>query len=175
MTDETIITIIITSLFWVAILLIFISKLKRKNNEILKNNEIDFEKEKNQIFERIRTEKQTEFDKGYESGIGKSDFIIQVEPFKNTIGKKSYFQNSQVMEIGYIYRLFVKGIPSLDPHIQIVEKIKMSEMNEQNVNSAIGKLDTIINKIPSPHLKLAGNLKDFGTGILKTLKAKRKK
>jgi len=174
MTNEIIIAIISTSLIWVIILLILTTNHKRKNIEILKNQEIDFEKEKNQILNRIRTEKQSEFEKGYESGIGKSDFIVQVEPYKNTIGKKGYFQNSQVMEIGYIYRLFVKGIPSLDPHIQIVERIKMSELNEQNVNSAIGKLDTIINKIPSPHLKLAGNVKDFGTGILKTIKTKRK-
>jgi len=174
MTNETIIAIISTSLIWIIILLILTTNLKRRNIEILKNQEIDFEKEKHQILDKIRTEKQTEFDKGFESGIGKSDFIVQVEPYKNTIGKKGYFQNSQVMEIGYIFRLFVKGIPSLDPHIQIVERIKMSELNEQNVNSAIGKLDTMINKIPSPHFKLAGNVKDFGTGILKTIKTKRK-
>ena len=171
---ELLIAIIVTSLIWILILLILFNNLKRKNIEALKNQEIDFEKEKNKILDKIRAEKQTEFDKGYESGIGKSDFIVQVEPYKNTIGKKGYFQNSQIMEIGYIYRLFVKGIPSLDPHIQIVERIKVSELNEQNVNAAIGKLDTIINKIPSPHLKLAGNVKEFGTGILKTIKTKRK-
>lgn len=173
MTNETIIAIISTSLIWIVILLILISNLSKRNFEILKNKEIDFEKEKNRVLEGIRVEKQSEFDRGYESGIGKSDFIVQVEPYKNTIGKKGYFKNSQIMEIGYIYRLFVKGIPSLDPHIQIIERIKVSELNEQNVNSVIEKLDSILDKIPSPHLKLAGNLKDFGIGILKTIKTNR--
>ena len=174
MTQEIVIAIISSSLIWIIILLIFISNQKHKSIEIIKNKEIQFEKEKNLIFEQMRTEKQNEFDKGYASGTGESDFIVQVQPYKNTSGKKGYFQNSQIMEIGYIYRLFVKGIPSLDPHIQIVERIKMSELNEQNVNSAIGKLDTIINKIPSPHLKIAQSVKEFGNGILKNIDQKKK-
>ncbi|ALJ06446.1 hypothetical protein APS56_15470 [Pseudalgibacter alginicilyticus] len=174
MTNEIIIAITSTSFVWAIILLILLTNIKKKNIEILKNQEIDFEKEKNQILDRLRTEKHSEFNKGYELGTGESDFIVQVEPYKNTIGKKGYFQNSQVMEIGYIYRLFVKGIPSLDPHIQIVEKIKISDLNEQNVNSAIEKLDILISKIPSPHLRLVGNVKDFGTKILKSIKTKRK-
>ncbi|EGV43838.1 hypothetical protein BZARG_2439 [Bizionia argentinensis JUB59] len=140
----------------------------------MKDKEIDFQKERNLILDQIRSEKQDEFDKGYASGSRESDFVIHVEAYKNTDGKKSYFQQNQVMEIGYIYRLFVKGVPSLDPHIQIVERIKLSELNEHNVNSAISKLDTVISKIPSPHLKLAGNIKDFGNEILKTIKPKRK-
>lgn len=174
MTNQTLIAVTIVSLFWILIILILYNNLKGKSIETLKNREIEFEKEKNQILDRLSNEKKIEFNKGYETGIGKSDFVVNVEPYKNTIGKKGYFQDSQIMEIGYIYRLFVKGIPSLDPHIQIVERIKVSELNEQNVNSAIGKLDTIINKIPSPHLNLAGNVKEFGNGILKTIKTKRK-
>ena len=171
MTKEIVIAVLITSTVWVVLLLLLISKHTQKHLQILKNKEIDFEKEKNLILEKI----QAEFEKGYEIGIGKPDFLVQVQPYKNTIGKKGFFQNSQEIEIGYIYRLFIKGVPSLDPHIQIVEKIKVSELNEQNVNSAIEKLEAILNKIPSPHVKLAGNVMDFGKIILKNIQSKSKK
>lgn len=173
MTQDLVIGIIATSLIWIIILLMFINHLKQKSMTALRSKEIDFEKHKNQILDQMRKEKQSEFEKGYVSGAEKSDFIIHVEPYKNIDGKRSYFQNSQVVEIGYIYRLFVKGVPSLDPHVQIVERIKMSELNEKNVDSAIGKLEMILDKIPSPHLRLAGNLKEFGKGLLKNVKAKR--
>ncbi|WP_299398015.1 hypothetical protein [uncultured Gelidibacter sp.] len=173
MTQDILIGIIAASLIWIIILLIVNSQQKQKQMAALRAIEIDFEKEKNQILDQMRTEKQSEFEKGYLSGAEKSDFIIHVEPYKNIDGKRTYFQNSQVVEIGYIYRLFVKGVPSLDPHIQIVERIKMSELNEKNVDSAIGKLELILDKIPSPHLRLAGNLKEFGKGLLKNIKTKR--
>lgn len=173
MTQDIYIGIIAASLIWVIILLIYISNQKQKSMMALRAKEMGFEKEKNQILDQMRIQKQSEFEKGYVSGAEKSDFIIHVEPYKNMNGKRSYFQNSQVVEIGYIYRLFVKGVPSLDPHIQIVERIKLSELNEQNVDSALGKLEMILDKIPSPHLKLAGNLKDFGKGLLKNIKTKR--
>ncbi|MBJ7880319.1 hypothetical protein [Gelidibacter salicanalis] len=173
MTQDILIGILGSSLIWILILLIFIAHQKQKGMSALRAKEMAFEKEKNLILDQMRIEKQSEFEKGYVSGAEKSDFIIHVEPYKNMNGKKSYFQNSQVVEIGYIYRLFVKGIPSLDPHIQIVERIKLSELNEQNVDSALGKLEMILEKIPSPHLRLAGNLKDFGTGLLRTIKSKR--
>ncbi|TXE06810.1 hypothetical protein ES711_12720 [Gelidibacter salicanalis] len=173
MTQDTSTGIIAASLIWIIILLIYMSNQKQKSLTDLSAKEIKFEKERNQILDQMRVEKQTEFEKGYISGAEKSDFIIHVEPYKNLNGKKGYFQNSQVVEIGYVYRLFVKGVPSLDPHIQIVERIKLSELNEQNVDSALGKLEMILDKIPSPHLKLAGNLKDFGKGLLKNMKTKR--
>ncbi|WP_157491904.1 hypothetical protein [Gelidibacter mesophilus] len=173
MTQDMFIGILGATFIWIIVLLIFFTNQKHKRTIAIKAKEMEFEKEKNQILERIRTEKQSEFEKGYISGTEKSDFIIHVEPYKNIDGKKSYFQNSQMVEIGYVYRLFVKGVPSLDPHIQIVERIKLSELNEKNVDSAIGKLELILDKIPSPHLRLASNLKEFGKGLLKNTKAKR--
>lgn len=165
---------IFTSLIWIVIILIIISRKNRQNLELLKNKEIEFEKEKNIFLEKINGERKVQFERGFESGISKSDFIIQVDPYKNIISRKSYFKNNQIMEIGYIYRLFVKNIPSLDPHIQIIERVKTSDINETNINAILDQVNKIISKIPSPHLKVTKNVKDFGNEILKSIKTKRK-
>ncbi|WP_459210856.1 hypothetical protein [Aquimarina rhabdastrellae] len=140
--------------------------MDEKKNKSIYKQKIEFERERNLILEKTRIEKQVEYEKGYKEGTGSIDFLLQVEPYKNIIGKKGYLKSSQMIEIGYVYRLFVKGIPCLDPHIQIIEKINVREINEENVNTIIKKLETIINKTPNQYLKLVGNLKDFSIGIL---------
>lgn len=180
MENQVVISIVITTLIWLVVLVLIIMKYKNENEKNrlkfiskINENEKIHQKKINKILDESREEKKLEYDKGFSSAQNKSDFKIQVEPYKRIAGNKGIFSKKQVLEIGYIYRLFVKGVPSLEPHIQIVQRIKKSEVNEQNIKLALEKLNDFIGKVPSPHLNMVGNVKEFGGNILTSLKKKK--
>ena len=177
MNNQILFSIIITSLVWGILALYLwhsIKEIRLSKEKELSNLQLEHEKTINRIKEKFTVENRTEFDRGFESAKNSSNFKIQVEPYKNISGEKRLFNDKQILEIGYVYRLFVDGVPSLDPHIQIVQRIKKNEINEQNIKIAIDKIYDIIGKVPSPHLKVVGNIKDFGSNMLTSFKKKKK-
>jgi len=167
MNNTIIITVLITSIIWITALIICYTYLKSVYLNTLKNKEIEFEKEKNLIFDKVRIEKQNEFEKGYKSANEKVVYKVQVYPHKNYIENNRFFSKDREVEIGYSYTLFVNEIPSLSPHIHIVERVKIKELNEERVNKIIENIQQLINKIPYPNVETIGNLNEFGNNLLK--------
>lgn len=148
----------------------FNEKSEIEKNSILKINELLLSNEKviNELKEKFRIEKDKEYKKGVEEGIKSSLIEIQITPFKNIKSEKGFFKNTDSLEIGYSYRLFSNGIPCLDPHNVLVEKIQKSEINDQNIKIVIDKLTEIIEKIPN--VKMVKNISEFGNSLKKEAK-----
>jgi hypothetical protein len=93
-----------------------------------------------------------------------NDFFVQVNPYKRVFKEKNSllgsFMEKDKIEIGYQYQLFVKGIPTLNLAVIIIEtyEAKQFNLNEDTimalVDSTIGSKTELIGGF----VKVAKNL-----------------
>lgn len=113
-------------------------KTQHLNDKILTLKEDLVKTEKDSYF-KGRTEAIEEF---------KNDFYVEVLPYKRNFKEKKdsiiAFGVTEKVEVGYQYQLFIKGVPSLNPAVIILEthELKHFKLNEEAiqllVNASIG-------------------------------------
>lgn len=174
---EILITIVIVSLGWFIFYKVEIHRHLKKTNalETELNNQIvnrDYEinhqvNEKvepfnNQILELrkqlIDVERESYF-KGKKQAEDSfaNDFSVQVFPYKRHFrSKKNYLiggGDKEMIEVGFQYQLFVKGCPTFEPKLEILETYeqKQFKLDEEAiklmVNSAIGNKTELLGGI----------------------------
>ena len=111
-------------------------------------------------------ELRQEFEQGDNIGSTISKIDVQITPFKRSIKKGNFISKFESYECGYKYQLFSNGLPCLEPKEVIFDIISVKDINEENVNNLLEKLNNIINKIPNSNLQLAETLSSFKNGLL---------
>ncbi len=122
---------------------------------------IKHEKAISKLKEDFRKNSDDEYQKGFDAGKSSVDFKIHVSPIKDEYFEKGFFSNTKHVAIGYSYRLFVNGIPCLEPHNEWVDTIMVKEINEQNVKYAIDKIESIIDVLPVSKVKVIKDIASF--------------
>lgn len=138
----------------------------------LSNVRLSAEKEINQIKELHREQVKEAYEEGFSNGINNSRITVKITPFKNHIKSKGFFKDKSSIEIGYRYQLFSNDIPCLEAHKEIIENLKISEINQDNINHVIDVLESIIERIPVASIGSLGSLKPFKKGLQSLVKKK---
>ena len=181
---EVVITFILVSAAWYFYHKNALHKLSKNNdsltnelnNQII-NREYQINKEVNEKLEELNnqildlkkemliTERES-YEKGKKQAEDNfvNDFFVQVNPYKRVFKEKNSllgsFMEKDKIEIGYQYQLFVKGIPTLNPAVIIIEtyEAKQFNLNEDTimdlVDSTIGSKAELIGGF----VKVAKNL-----------------
>lgn len=160
MTTDLILSVTATSLVWVLICVTIYLRTRKQ-----------FESKLSDANEQIRNS----YDKGFEKGIDNRDISVQVFPWREEIEVDNFFKNRKSVKFGYKYQLFVKGIPCLEPHTNVLEEISTDKINSENILRLAQNIDSILSNLPaSPTsgLKVVGTAKDLALGLL-TEKAKK--
>ncbi|WP_272973174.1 MULTISPECIES: hypothetical protein [Croceibacter] len=142
--------------------------LEKKLIKDISDLKIKHEKDISNLKEDFRKNSDDEYQKGFDAGKNSVDFKIHVSPVKEEFYDKGFFSKTKKISIGYSYRLYVNGIPCLDPHKEWIQTLDVKEINEENVKYAVDKIESIIEVLPVSKVKVVKNLADFKRGIKKT-------
>jgi hypothetical protein len=126
----------------IIVLIVFIVVKSRKNNKIME-----------ELKDEIRLGEKT-------------DFEVQIFPWKEDVSS-GMFHTRKEINIGYKYQLFVKGMPCFEPHVQIHEKLVISQLNKENVEFALNSLTKTITQLSNIHPAIKAV--DDGTNIAHSL------
>ena len=115
-----------------------INKVVHEKMEELNNQILDLKK---QI---VITDRES-YDKGKKQAEDNfaNDFFVQVNPYKRVFKEKNSllgsFMEKEKVEIGYQYQLFVKGIPTLNPAVIVIEtyEAKQFNLNEETIKALV--------------------------------------
>jgi hypothetical protein len=115
-----------------------INKVVHEKMEELNNQILDLKK---QI---VITDRES-YDKGKKQAEDNfaNDFFVQVNPYKRVFKEKNSllgsFMEKEKVEIGYQYQLFVKGIPTLNPAVIVIEtyEAKQFHLNEETIKALV--------------------------------------
>lgn len=129
-------------------------KIEELNNQILelRRQLIDIEKES---YEKGKKQAEENF---------ANDYVIQVQPYRRFFKEKHSLLGSlkekEKVEIGYQYRLFVKGAPSLEPAVIVVETYESKEfkLNEDAIKTLINSVIGDKTEIAGSIIKIANNI-----------------
>ena len=168
MKSTTLIIYILIIILTFFILIFIRTKILNKNKIYGLDKDLDFQKQLNQIKENHREEKIQEYKRGYEDGKESSKFTINVFPYKEITKNDSLFFKKDIVLIGYKFRLFQNGIPCMEAHLEIVERISLKEIKEENIKIVIEKIENIVSKIPN--VQIMSNIKELGKEIIKLKK-----
>lgn len=141
--------------------------LEKKLIQQIADLKLENEKTLNDLKERNRIIINSEYNKGFDEGVKQSAIDVQITPIKRITDEKGVFTNKKIINLGYSYQLFSRGIPCLEPREVIVESISSKELNEENIKIAIEKIEDIIDRIPNPSIQMVGSLKNFKENLNK--------
>jgi hypothetical protein len=83
----------------------------------------------------------------------KNALTVLMYPYKKEHGEDGYFSDERRVEIGYLYQLFVAGVPCFEPHRIPVEVLSKKEVNieriEQAMQTAFALIETFAGKHPA--------------------------
>jgi hypothetical protein len=119
------------------------------------------------------------YDAGYEKGrtdaLKNQGWEVQISPWKENI-QEGFFMKKQTINIGYQYQLFVNGIPCLQPHVQIHEKLVITKLDKESINIAIEGLTETIKSVASIHpaIKTVGDGTNFARSLLSLVPPQKK-
>lgn len=160
---EIILTILIVSAAWFFFLKHSVQRLSKENDSLsheLRNMLIhrdyqinkavheQLEELNNQILDLKKQLVQTDresYDRGKKQAEEHfaNDFFVQVNPYKRVFKEKNSllgsFMEKDKVEIGYQYQLFVKGIPTLNPAVIVIEtyEAKQFNLNEETIKAMV--------------------------------------
>lgn len=165
-----IISIIITSLVWY----IYVTKLKGNYSNLQNNHEnlnMNLDKEIivkgdqnikelqnkiNELKHNLSETKQQSYLEGYDKA--RSEFTIKIFPYKKELkkGDSGWIINDlyHEVQVGYLYQLFLNGIPLLQPAIIIEETLKEEKKEIDYV-----KIEKVINIIESKLIPIVAESK----------------
>ena len=181
---EIIITIVIVSAAWYFYHKHALQQLSKNNDSLsheLRNNAVhrDYQinKEVNEKLEVLNNEildlkkqlvvtDRESYDRGRKQAEDTfaNDFFVQVNPYKRVFKEKNGFLGSFMekdkVEIGYQYQLFVKGIPTLNPAVVVVEtyEAKQFNLNEDTVKALVEASLGSKTKLIGGFVKVAKNI-----------------
>lgn len=135
--------------------------LEKKLLQQIADLKLENEKTLNDLKEENRKIINSEYKKGFDDAVQQSAIDVQITPIKRIEKDKGYFTSKNIINLGYSYQLFNRGIPCLEPHEVIVESISSKKLNEENIKIAIEKIEAIIDRIPNPSIQMVGSLKNF--------------
>lgn len=136
-----------------------INKMVNEKIEVLNNQILDLKKE------IVITDRES-YEKGKKQAEDNfaNDFFVQVNPYKRVFKKNnsllgSFMENEKV-EIGYQYQLFVKGIPTLNPAVIVIEtyEAKQFNLNEETIKALVDASLGSKTKLIGGFVKVARNI-----------------
>jgi len=174
----------------VILMAIYKAKLAKTNNEkeILNDKLLKLEKEVdhqvnvkleqitvslnnriNDLKQQITDEKEKEYKRGKDEAVKEfeKDFYVQIQPYKEDYEKEQGFlfweSKEKHIEAGYIYQLFIKGLPALQPHYQPIERFKSvnQKIDEDKVLKLIEKATELYAGQVGNFIKVAQNVKQI--------------
>lgn len=89
----------------------------------------------NDLKQEIIEERESSYKRGVDDATKnfEKDFYVQIQPYKKEVETGVdlliYNNKEKYIEAGYLYQLFIKGIPALKPHFQNVESFKSISHN----------------------------------------------
>ena len=182
METNILLAILITSLVWVIILMtIYVGAKKRTEkllleaNENLKNVHADFTLKLEDALVIKSTELRHSYNSGYLDATEKKELSVQIIPWKEEVDSSTFFKNKKSIKVGYKHQLFSNGMPCFEPHITVVEELRVDSLNEENINRAMTNLELVMSKIPntgSIAVNVLGSGKDIGKSLLGLAKKK---
>lgn len=115
-------------------------------------SKIRFEKDRTQLVE-ARTqlaERATSYEREQELA-QKNALTVLMYPYKQEHGEDGYFSDERRAEIGYLYQLFVAGIPCFEPHKIPVEVLSKKEVNVERIEQAQQTVFALIETFAGKH------------------------
>jgi hypothetical protein len=140
--------------------------LRLNYENIISRNKLEFEKQLNQVKDDCRMQRQGEYEKGYNMGLKASNITVQVIPYKEVTKDDGIFFKEDIVSIGYKYQLLCNGIPCLQSHLEITNKIYVKDLKDETIRTIVKTLESVIEMIPNPNIKMAGSFKDLGKELL---------
>lgn len=182
MENNTLITILITSLLWIILSMILyigskkrVEKILTQANENQKDSHTAFTQKLEDALNIKNSELRNSYESGYADAIAKKDLSVQIIPWKEEIDSSNFFKNKKSIKIGYKHQLFSNGMPCFEPHITVVEELSVDSLNEENINRVLTNLELAMNHIPntgSIAVSVLGSGKDIGKSLLSLGKKK---
>jgi hypothetical protein len=81
----------------------------------------------------------------------KNALTVLMYPYKEEHGEDGYFSDERRAEIGYLYQLFVAGIPCFEPHKIPVEVLSKKEVNAERIEKAQQTVFALIETFAGKH------------------------
>lgn len=81
----------------------------------------------------------------------KNALTVLMYPYKQEHGEDGYFSDERRAEIGYLYQLFVAGIPCFEPHKIPVEVFSKKEVNVERIEQAQQTVFALIETFAGKH------------------------
>lgn len=81
----------------------------------------------------------------------KNALTVVMYPYKEEYGEDGYFSDERRAEIGYLYQLFVAGIPCFEPHKIPVEVLSKKEVNVERIEKAQQAVFALIETFAGKH------------------------
>ncbi|MBY8961373.1 hypothetical protein KJK34_01275 [Flavobacterium sp. D11R37] len=142
------------------------AQLRLNYENIISRNKLEFEKQLNHIKEDCRLQRQNEYDKGYAMGLKASNITVQIIPYKEVAKDDGIFFKEDVVIVGYKYQLLCNGIPCLQSHLEITERIYVKDLKDETIRTIVKTLETVIQMIPNSNMKMVGSFNDLGKELL---------
>lgn len=81
----------------------------------------------------------------------KNAITVLMYPYKQEHGEDGYFSDERRAEIGYLYQLFVAGVPCFEPHKIPVEVLSKKEVNVERIEQAKQTVFALIETFAGKH------------------------
>lgn len=123
----------------------------------------------NDLKQEIIEERESSYKRGVDDSIKnfEKDFYVQIQPYKEDYEKEQGFlfweSKEKHIEAGYIYQLFIKGLPALQPHYQPIERFKSinQKIDEDKVIKLIEKATELYTGQVGNFIKVAKNVQQI--------------